>query len=351
VTRLGEVLRRAEAARQPLSVLVEMTWRCPLRCRHCYVEAPGAELGTATWRRLLEEVRALGALFVTFSGGDVWLRDDAALLLAHARRLGLGVKVLTSGMLLDEDRAALVADLGVLSVEVSLYAAAAAPHDEVTATPGSFARTRHALEALRRRDVTVTLKTPLLAPAVGQVRGIVRLARSLGAGCAFDPLVTPRRDGDPRPLRLRPARAALTRALRVLAEELDAPAGAPPLAAPCEELCAAGARTLRLGPDGTAYACVLYPTPLGRAVREPLAEIWARSPELARLRARRPRDLAAECRTCDGRLRCGRCSAAALLEVGDENARLPSACDVAAAAGLSFASPRPRRLPAAARPR
>jgi len=109
----------------------------------------------------------------------------------------------------------------------------------------------------------------------------------------------------------------------------------------CQSLCTAGTRTARIGPEGTVYACVLYNVPAGNVRTQRFGDIWAGSPELLRLRARTPRDLAPECQACPDWQRCGRCSAAALLEHGDDGARLEAACAVARAAAAAQASARP----------
>ena len=352
MSHLGELMRRADRACQPVSVLVELTWWCPLGCRHCYCESPGEELETADWTRVLGEVRAAGALFVTFSGGEPLARTDALDIAAEARRLGFGVRMLTSGQLLDDEAARRIAELGFLSVELSLYGARPETHNAITRLPSSFDRTLAAARALRARDVPVMFKVPLLAPTLPEAAEILALARGLGAGCGFDPIIVPRRDGGRDPLMLRPGPEALAASLSALARELPPKQGAGPTVAAlpeCQSLCTAGTRTARIAPDGTVYACVLYNVPAGNVQRQSFGDIWKTSPELLRLRARTPRDLAPECQACPDWQRCGRCSAAALLEHGDDGARLEAACAVARAANAAHTSARPVVAPGPAK--
>jgi radical SAM protein with 4Fe4S-binding SPASM domain len=347
-------MRRADKACQPVSVLLELTWWCPLGCRHCYCESPTEELDTVEWTRVLGEVREAGAMFVTLSGGEPLARTDACDIAAAARRLGLGVRLLTSGFLLDDEAARHIAELGLLSVELSLYGARAETHNGVTLIPSSFDRTLAAARALRALDVPVMFKVPLLAPTLPEATQILALARKLGAGCGFDPIITARRDGrrDPDPLALRPDPDALAATLAALARDLppsgDAASPAETLPA-CQSLCTAGTRTARIGPDGTVYACVVYNVPAGNVRRQPFGQIWATSPELLRLRARTTRDLAPECQACPDWQRCGRCSAAALLEHGDDGARLDAACAVARAAEAARTGARPVVAPPGAK--
>jgi pyrroloquinoline quinone biosynthesis protein E len=47
----------------PVSLLAELTHRCPLQCPYCSnplaLERSGQELDTATWQRVLDEATAL----------------------------------------------------------------------------------------------------------------------------------------------------------------------------------------------------------------------------------------------------------------------------------------------------
>ncbi len=72
----------------PVSLLAELTHRCPLQCPYCSnplaLERAAAELDTATWQRVIEEAHALGVLQTHFSGGEPTLRRDLPELVRHA---------------------------------------------------------------------------------------------------------------------------------------------------------------------------------------------------------------------------------------------------------------------------
>ena len=94
---------------RPLGLVAELTYRCPLHCVFCFnpidYARHGHELDTATWKRILGEARALGAVQLGFSGGEPLLRDDLEELVAHARQLGFYTNLVTSGVGLSAARA------------------------------------------------------------------------------------------------------------------------------------------------------------------------------------------------------------------------------------------------------
>ena len=70
-------------ARVPLNGVIETTFRCNLRCIHCYVnEAAGdaseiaRELDTPRLLKLVDEIADQGCLFLLLTGGEVFLRPD-----------------------------------------------------------------------------------------------------------------------------------------------------------------------------------------------------------------------------------------------------------------------------------
>ncbi len=107
----------------PLWLLAEITYRCPLHCVFCYNPTDFAkhedELSTEDWLRVLNEARALGSVQCGFSGGEPMLRDDLEILVAEAHRLGYYTNLLTSGVGLNETRAAALKEAGLDHIQLS----------------------------------------------------------------------------------------------------------------------------------------------------------------------------------------------------------------------------------------
>jgi MoaA/NifB/PqqE/SkfB family radical SAM enzyme len=80
---VDELHRRAAARRQPVNGTFELTERCNLACRMCYVcQAPGdaaglaKELPAAEWVELARQAVDNGMVFLLLTGGEVFLRPD-----------------------------------------------------------------------------------------------------------------------------------------------------------------------------------------------------------------------------------------------------------------------------------
>lgn len=108
----------------PVSLLAELTHRCPLQCPYCSnpleLERANIELDTGTWCRVIDEANSLGVLQTHFSGGEPTLRRDLAELIRFAAGIGQYTNLITAGVLLDRDKLAALADAGLDHLQLSI---------------------------------------------------------------------------------------------------------------------------------------------------------------------------------------------------------------------------------------
>lgn len=310
------LLAQARKQRRLLSVHWEVTHRCSERCRHCYLAVlpphrrPKDELTTAEGLALIEQIAALGALNLTLSGGELFVRRDWYELAAAAHAHRFVLRIFTNGLAITPAKAAQLAALQPYAVEISVYAADAATHDAVTQVPGSFARTCRALGLLAEHGVRTVLKTPLMTCNVDQFDALRDLAATLGATFRYDLTLTPRRDGDLAPLRYALSYADLVRHYRRTLTTAPVMGGAG-----CR-LCNVGRNALTITPNGDVYPCLELSIVVGNVRQASLCAIWEGAPEWVPLLVL-DADALPLCGVCPLGALCGRCHGAARHESGD----------------------------------
>jgi len=91
---------------RPLAANLRLTHRCSGRCRTCthwkYKGDNYPELSTQTWKAILRQLRDQNVLKVSFTGGDILLREDTPELMANAKGLGLHVRATLNGYSITE---------------------------------------------------------------------------------------------------------------------------------------------------------------------------------------------------------------------------------------------------------
>jgi pyrroloquinoline quinone biosynthesis protein E len=169
----------------PVSLLAELTHRCPLQCPYCSnpveLERVGGELDTATWRRVLDEAAALGVLQVHFSGGEPTLRPDLAELIWHAAGLELYTNLITAGVLLDEARLATLADAGLDHLQLSIQDSAAANADRIGGYRNGHDKKLALARLVRRAGLPLTLNAVVHRQNLRNLAAMIELALELGA--------------------------------------------------------------------------------------------------------------------------------------------------------------------------
>src|SRR5271163_3107511 len=90
----------------PLSVQLDVTYRCNERCIHCYLDHDDhGEMTTAEIRGLLDQLADAGVFFLTLSGGEVFMRMDFFDIVEYARSLMFCVKIKTNAFMIREKEA------------------------------------------------------------------------------------------------------------------------------------------------------------------------------------------------------------------------------------------------------
>lgn len=332
---VSELLSKATKQNIPLNVLLELTYRCNLRCGHCYVVDPGGdELTTGEVRDVLDQLAAAGALFLTLTGGELLLREDWEELCMHARRANYAVRLFVNGTLVTPAVARRIAEIGVVDVGVSLYGATAATHERVTGAPGSFDAALGGLRALADAGVATVVKFLLMRHNVNDYQAVRALADGLGSTFTFSFNIGPRVNGERVPCHQRVAPRDLARILsdgflypeapRIPRSQQADLRGSELEDAP---MCGAGRDTCAITPYGEIRPCATLPIAVGDIREQPFEDSWRSSPDLVELRATHMSDLK-ECRQCRSVGYCGRCPAFALLEDGDVRGPSGFACEI-----------------------
>jgi len=313
----------------PISVHVDLTWRCNERCIHCYLDHDDqGEMTFAEINGLLEQMADAGVFLLTLSGGEPLLRKDFFAIVRRARELMFNVKVKTNGILIREKQAATLRELGVENVQISVYSHRAEIHDAITKAPGSLKRTTRAIEFLVAQGLKVTLAHVMMRNNRGDYPGVQELARRLGASFTMDPTITPHINGDRALIALNVPREDLKAVMRDDSLVNDtAEYSAPPAPVTGDDLdtvpCSAGHSSCYISPYGDFYPCVQFPLPCGNVRQQRFADIWQLSPQLTEVRTIRARDLPV-CSTCAHVASCTRCPGLAYME---GNMRGPSTAD------------------------
>jgi len=170
---------------QPLWLLAEITYRCPLHCAFCYNPTDYAdytknELGTDEWIKVLRDARKLGALQLGISGGEPLLRDDIEDIVVEANHLGYYSNLITSGVGLTEKRIDAFKSGGLDHIQLSMHDITEEISNFVTDT-STFKLKQKVAAMIKDRGYPMVLNVVIHRYNIGHIKEILEMAEALGA--------------------------------------------------------------------------------------------------------------------------------------------------------------------------
>jgi pyrroloquinoline quinone biosynthesis protein E len=168
----------------PLWLLAEITYKCPLHCVFCYNPVDytnyGQELTTEDWLRVLRQGREIGATQLGFSGGEPLVRDDLEILVAEARKLGYYSNLITSGVGLNEKRISAFKEGGLDHIQLSFQDSTKELNDFLSSTR-TFDLKQKVAKLIKKHEYPMVLNCVLHRHNIDHVQQILEMAEAMEA--------------------------------------------------------------------------------------------------------------------------------------------------------------------------
>ncbi|MFQ5907107.1 MAG: radical SAM protein [bacterium] len=352
-------VRMPQVFASPLMVVWNYTYRCNLKCRHCYQDAGslgrehmvGGELSTEERLQVVDQIASYNIPTLSFSGGEPFIEKDIWEVAGRAKECGLYISANSNGTLINREVARKLRDMDFAYVAVSVDAADSRIHDAFRGVPGMWELAVQGIRNLVDVGMTTCISFTMTNYNYDQLSGLFKLREKLGAYkvIVYNFIPTGRGDyrDDPTP-EMREA------AYKMMFDEIQkgnhvVATTAPQFSRFCKSHCGESivlshigeAKAREIGvvaelvggcgvarcyiavqPDGNVTPCVYMPdVVIGNLNRERLGDIWEKSELLESMRTRD--ELWGHCSVCDDKMLCGGCRARAHSYYGDMKAPDP----------------------------
>ncbi len=335
----------------PVSGAFELTSRCNFNCKMCYVchspdnkAALATELNAGEWIRIGEQTRDAGLFLLTLTGGEVFLRSDFQEIYEAYSRMGFNITVYSNASLITAEKAKWLGRLPPSKVCVSIYGAAPETYEKVTGHREGYEKAIRGIEALRKENITVSVRTTVTRDNFREFGQLKALAEGFGSGLGVVNYVSPARPGcgnDPLETRLTPEQAAQYE-LEIEQQNPGSNIEAAPDASKREPVnadegiqnngetaksafkCQAGKCGFWINWKGYLTPCGLLDIPCEKIAEGGFAAAWERLKEDCR-----EVPACKECRQCSIREHCMSCPARLMTETGSFDKPAAYLCDTA----------------------
>jgi radical SAM protein with 4Fe4S-binding SPASM domain len=328
---------RALQRHQVVNAQLELTYRCNLRCRHCYTDPYNKarffprELSRDELYRILDELRDLGVIWLNLTGGDIFMHPDFFELYERAYQHGFLLQLYTNGTLFTRAVIQRLQAMPPFTIDVSCHTVNETRFDWFTQVPGSYRAFLRGMVLLKDSGLPFTIKTKLMNWNKDELNDLRAFSESFGQPFSYTTSLSPRLDGDCSSLTYRISPDDLrTIGKHELGSELDEGCSKDSLLSRPESdqlfRCGCGTSTIHINAWGELSTCTFqYETRVSLKqipLREAVDRVFAGVRSLLY-------QCDTPCRSCTVHRFCDKQPTQARWEAGSPDAPIPYACDVA----------------------
>ena len=314
-----------------ISCTFELTYKCNLRCIHCFNE--GLKISELNFRqvcRIIDKLLDQGCLYFLFTGGEPFLREDFLDIYLYTKRKGGIITIYTNGTLIDNSALKIFEKYPPRKIEISIYGAETSTHDFVTRVSGSYEAVRKVIYKLKAMNINFSLKTMVMTVNKKEFWKIKKFAEKLGVGFRYDPVILPQRSGRDFNLVYRLAPEEFFKEIEIKDKErmdtyLKKWQRLDKYRAPNSTIytCSGGRWSCSVDPEGKIKPCIFNSSGydlLKGTMKEARSFLWSIVDQ--------EWDGDVECRYCKIPPLCGNCPGKAELVKGDPQARIEYLCEL-----------------------
>ncbi len=225
-----ELIDIANSKRIPVTGQFELTPRCNLRCKMCYICQPAnntevikRERSAKEWIHLAEQAREEGLLYILLTGGEVFLRKDFRTIYEELNKMGFLIKIYTNATLITHEIAHWLGRIPPSRMEVTVYGASPRTYAAVCGFTEGYEHTLRGIDLLLAEGIRLKLRTTVIHDNLNDVAKIMDYAGKKELETGIVSYISPRREGrttDPKEVRLTPEElAALEIELRSISND------------------------------------------------------------------------------------------------------------------------------------
>lgn len=257
---------------------IELTNRCNERCTHCYIpdykDDPLRLLDLEQWKDILKQLKAAGTLYLILMGGEAMLSPHFWPIAETAKKMGFSLSMITNGLLINEVSAQRLSEIGFADITFSLYSINPEIHDKMTKVYGSCEKTKKALELCIKYKIPAHVNCLLTSANIEAYFETADWCIERNIPIRFDPLITPKFDGNNAPTKLRATREQLVSFYQKHSTIWPNSTPTPSREAATDYLCNAAKGKCAITAYGDLLTCIEIREPLGNLRNQSFAEIW-----------------------------------------------------------------------------
>lgn len=161
---ISRLFDRATHTGTPLSGTFELTSRCTLDCKMCYIHKKATDTAvrekekpTEWWLDLAEKAQEAGTLLLLLTGGEPLLREDFDEIYLACKKMGFLVSINTNATLIDEKKIEFFKENPPQRINITLYGMSRETYGNLCGVPDAFDKVVRAIKALKEAGINLKI--------------------------------------------------------------------------------------------------------------------------------------------------------------------------------------------------
>lgn len=294
-----------------LTATIELTNKCNFKCEHCYLVDRSCEIDIHKVFLTIEELRNCGVLYLTLTGGEIFLYKEIIQVIRYARKLGMSVTLLTNLSLLNKELINQLKELYVSEISTTIFSMNSEVNDSITKVEGSLEKILENVWFVKKAGISLEIKTPIMKKNIDDVKGVKEFCEKNGFKFNYTSEIVSRLDGDDSPVQLYAEIEKISQVLYHLNYEETSKDkfGFKPESS----MCNAMKHNVSITCNGEVEPCICFPISYGSIYDSTIEDIWNNSMLKKKLISIKNKELT-ECVKCEYSDICLRCPGIAYSE-------------------------------------
>ncbi len=348
------IINEADKKRIPVSGTFELTARCNLRCKMCYVcqisndkTIMSRERSLREWIQVGEEARDAGMFYLLLTGGEVFIRPDFREIYEEYCKMGLQISIYSNATMITPDVAKWLAKMPPIKISVTLYGVSPDTYYKITGFADGYERTVKGIDNLLNEGIRTGIRTTVVKGNENEFYNLAEFANKRNIDLGVVNYIGPRREEgntDPEGNRLSPEeliayeikvkeynKQKRTDRQIALVDDSNSPEDgidkSTTVISNKQEhayRCNAGKCNFWIAWDGNMYPCGVYDKPVVYPFKQGFKESWEK---LVHLCEQVP--VCVPCLDCTYKNYCIKCPSRHASETGFYDKPAPYLCDTA----------------------
>jgi len=325
----------------PLTVGIDITNRCNLRCKHCYANSCfDSKIPDITFEKFLDilnQLDRLGTSVISLAGGEPLLRPDLCKIVEAVTKKGILLFLNSNGQLLTLDYAKRLKSSGLSHIEISIDGLE--KNHDIIRGKGTFKKAIEGFNNARKAGLSVGVMTVVCRQNVNDVEKLIDFfykKKAIGIGfIRFKPVGRGKevKDWEMSPQERKILiKSVYKKKVFYSQKNFNVKVETPVSILAAQNYpdflknnayiyergvirgCPGGIISMHINADGTVTSCSQMPITVGSIYKSKVKDLWENSDLFLKLRSR---IYNGKCSTCPNLSICGGCRTAAYLNSGD----------------------------------